>query len=131
MKVGDVVSWERVFTEEDVQLFAQVSKDQGIHHMQRDASGRLLVHGLLTATLPTKIGGDLNFIAREMVFHFIRPVYAGELIQCTVTVTDLEDAPDHTQLAAAWICTNAAGKEVLTGRAQGIVLNRGNEGSGG
>lgn len=124
MKVGHVVSWERSFTEEDVRLFAQVSKDQGIHHMQRDASGRLLVHGLLTATLPTKIGGDLNFIAREMVFDFIRPVYAGESIRCVVTVTELEELPDHTWLAASWVCTNPAGREVLSGNAQGIILNR-------
>jgi 3-hydroxybutyryl-CoA dehydratase len=60
MQVGDVIVWERTFTEEDVGLFALVSGDQGIHHMQSADQGQLIVHGLLTATLPTKIGGDLN-----------------------------------------------------------------------
>ena len=64
MKVGDVVAWERSFTEEDVREFAKFTGDEGAHHLQPDAAGRLMVHGLLTATLPTKIGGDINFIAR-------------------------------------------------------------------
>ena len=39
MQVGDVTVWERTFTEEDVRLFALVSGDQGIHHMQPDEQG--------------------------------------------------------------------------------------------
>jgi len=64
MQVGDVRSWQRTFTEEDIRLFSRVSGDEGIHHMEYDERGRLMAHGLLTATLPTKIGGDMNFIAR-------------------------------------------------------------------
>jgi acyl dehydratase len=77
MKVGDTLSWSRTFTEQDIELFARLSGDQGEHHLVPDAQGRLMAHGLLTATLPTKIGGDLNLIAREMVFRFHRPVFAG------------------------------------------------------
>ena len=47
-----------------------------------------MVHGLLTATLPTKIGGDLNLIANEMIFRFHRPVFAGDTIRCEVTLTE-------------------------------------------
>src|SRR5689334_12748160 len=77
MQVGDISVWERTFTEEDVRLFTRVSGDQGIQHMQPDEQGRLQVHGLLTATLPTKLGGDMNYIARQMVFDFLRPVFTG------------------------------------------------------
>jgi acyl dehydratase len=56
MQVGDISVWERTFTEEDVRLFTRVSGDQGIQHMKPDEQGRLQVHGLLTATLPTKLG---------------------------------------------------------------------------
>lgn len=35
--------------------------------------GRLTVHGLLTATPPTIIGGRLNLIARTMDLEFIAP----------------------------------------------------------
>src|SRR5205814_469728 len=66
MQVGDVLAWERTFSEEDVRLFGRLSGDEGVHHVAADEQGRLMVQGLLTATLPTKIGGDLNVIAREM-----------------------------------------------------------------
>jgi acyl dehydratase len=62
MNIGDRISWRRTFTEEDVRRFNQMSGDQGIHHVAPDKDGRLMVHGLLTATIPTKIGGDMNFI---------------------------------------------------------------------
>ena len=124
MNVGDVFSWERTFTHEDVGKFAEVSGDRGVHHVQAGVTGRLLVHGLLTATLPTKIGGDLNFLAQEMVFHFLRPVYTGDTIRCEVRITAMEERPGHTWASAEWSCTNASGSEVLNGRARGIILDR-------
>ena len=121
MKVGDVTVWERTFTVEDVRLFGQVSGDQGIHHIEKDEQGRLMVQGLLTATLPTKIGGDLNYIAREMVFEFLRPVFTGDIIRCETTITHLERVDGRTNMAAKWVCRNQHGKEVLTGHTHGII----------
>lgn len=121
MQVGDVIAWERTFTEEDVRLFGRLSGDEGIHHVVANAQGRLLVQGLLTATLPTKIGGDLNYIAREMTFGFVRPVFTGDTIRCEVTITRLEPAEGYTQMAANWVCRNQQGKEVLTGDTHGII----------
>ena len=121
MQVGDVIVWERTFTEEDVRQFALVSGDQGEHHMQPDEQGQLIVHGLLTATLPTKIGGDLNYIARQMVFEFLRPVFTGDTIRCEVTITQLEKLENRTNIAATWVCCNQQGKEVLAGHAYGII----------
>ena len=54
MKIGDKISWQRTFTEEDIKTFARLSGDQGEHHLIPDEQGRLMAHGLLTATLPTK-----------------------------------------------------------------------------
>lgn len=121
MQVGDILVWERTFTVEDVRQFAQVSGDEGVHHMDADEKGRLLVHGLLTATLPTKIGGDLNFLAQEMVFQFVRPVYTGDTIRCEVTLTHLDKEEVHTRLDSKWVCTNQRGKEVLLGNSTGII----------
>lgn len=123
MQIGDTSSWERTFTIEDVQLFARVSGDQGIHHMQPDAQGRMLVHGLLTATLPTKLGGDLNFIARELAFEFLRPVFTGDSIRCENTITRLEHQAGATLIEASFLCRNQYGKEVLTGHARGLTRN--------
>lgn len=121
MQVGDVISWQRTFTEEDISLFARLSGDEGEHHLVPDDKGRLMAHGLLTATLPTKIGGDINFIAREMTFAFHRPVFAGDTITCEVTLTAFEPAEKYFNVNSTWVCRNQDGKEVLTGGGTGIV----------
>ena len=121
LKVGDIVSWERVFTEDDIRLFNSVSGDEGVHHVTPDEQGRLMVHGLLTATLPTKVGGDMNFIAREMKFQFHRPVFAGDTVSCEVTIVALEPADKYTNVRSEFVCRNQDGKEVMSGYALGIV----------
>jgi 3-hydroxybutyryl-CoA dehydratase len=121
MKIGDAVSWERTFTEADIRLFNKVSGDEGVHHVTPDEQGRLMVHGLLTATVPTKIGGDMNFIAREMTFQFHRPVFAGDTVRCEVTIAEFEPGEQFTSVRSDFVCRNQHGKEVMTGYAQGIV----------
>ena len=124
MNVGDTLSWNRTFTEEDIILFARLSGDEGEHHQVPDAQGRLMAHGLLTATLPTKIGGDLNLIARELVFRFHRPVFAGDTIECVVTLTSAEPGEGFVKVVSEWRCTNQDGKEVMTGGGSGIIRNK-------
>ncbi len=121
MKTGDVVSWLRTFSADDVRLFNTISGDEGVHHVTPDEQGRLMVHGLLTATLPTKIGGDMNFIAREMKFQFHRPVFAGDTVSCEVTIVALEPADKYTNVRSEFVCRNQNGKEVMSGYALGIV----------
>jgi len=121
MKIGDTILWERTFTEDDIRLFNQLSGDEGLHHVTPDEQGRLMVHGLLTATVPTKIGGDMNFIAREMRFQFHRPVFTGDTITCVVTVVQFEPGEQYTNVRTDFVCRNQHGKEVMTGYAQGIV----------
>lgn len=123
MKIGDLISWQRTFTEADIRAFTEVSGDAGHHHLQPDAQGRLMAHGLLTATIPTKIGGDMNFIAREMTFQFHRPVFSGDTITCVVTVAELKSVERATNIATTFICRNQDGKEVMTGIARGVIRN--------
>jgi acyl dehydratase len=121
MKVGDIVSWERTFTEDDIRLFNKVSGDEGVHHVAPDEQGRLMVHGLLTATVPTKIGGDMNFIARELNFQFHRPVFTGDTVTCVVTVAQFEPSEQYTSVRTDFVCRNQHGKEVMSGYAQGVI----------
>ena len=121
MQVGDVTTWERTFTVEDVLLFGQLSGDQGIHHVRPDEQGRLMVQGLLTATLPTKLGGDMNYIARTMSYEFLRPVFTGDTIRCEVTITHLEPLDGRMAMSADGVCRNQYGKEVLLFQTNGII----------
>ncbi len=124
MQVGDTLTWSRTFTEEEIRLFSRLSGDEGVHHLVPDAQGRLMAHGLLTATLPTKIGGDLNFIAREITFKFLRPVFAGDTIECVVTLVNLEPGDQLTRMNSTWVCRNQTGKEVMTGEARGVIRSQ-------
>ncbi|HWN11253.1 MAG TPA: hypothetical protein VNO50_18600 [Pyrinomonadaceae bacterium] len=121
MQVGDTLTWSRTFTEEEIRLFARLSGDEGVHHLVPDEQGRLMAHGLLTATLPTKIGGDLNFIAREITFQFLRPVFAGDTVECVVTLVELVPGDQLTRMNSTWVCRNQHGKEVMTGKASGVI----------
>jgi acyl dehydratase len=122
MHTGDILSWTRTFLEADVRAFSRVSGDEGRQHVIPDGQGRLMVQGLLTATLPSKIGGDLSFLAREMIFRFERPVFVGDTIHCQVRIDRLEGAPDYRHLVCSWVCTNQESATVMTGGAQGVIL---------
>jgi 3-hydroxybutyryl-CoA dehydratase len=124
LKKGLVVEWRRSFTEEDIAAFAELSGDKGRHHLERDAAGRLMAHGLLTATLPTKLGGDLDYIAASMTFDFKRPVYAGEELLCRGKVTSVRKEKDRLAVTFSFVVTNPRGKTVLEGRTKGIIREK-------
>jgi acyl dehydratase len=121
-KEGESVSYARTFTVEDVHAFAHVSLDRGVHHVKADQEGRLLVHGLLTATIPTKLGGDLDYLAQEMTYRFHRPVFTGDEILCECRASRVEERLDRTYVEFEIRCTNQHGKEVLTGSTKGVIL---------
>jgi len=123
LQVGDVISFERTFTAEDVEIFTKVSWDEGTHHVTPDEQGRLIIQGLLTATLPTKIGGEQNVLARSMNFEFLRPVFTGDTVLCEVTIDIFEkQVNNRTLIKASFVCTNQNGKQVLTGNFAGFIL---------
>jgi 3-hydroxybutyryl-CoA dehydratase len=39
LKVGDIITFERAFTPEDVALFTNISGDEGSHHVTLDEQG--------------------------------------------------------------------------------------------
>jgi 3-hydroxybutyryl-CoA dehydratase len=123
LKVGDIIRFERTFTAEDVELFTKVSGDEGSHHVTPDEQGRLVVQGLLTATLPTKIGGDYNVLACTMNFEFLRPVFTGDTILCEVTIEKFEKQDNNRiSISASFPCTNQNEKQVLRGNFSGVIL---------
>ncbi|GGE69216.1 FAS1-like dehydratase domain-containing protein [Priestia taiwanensis] len=119
--IGDVLTWQRTFSEEEVLQFARISGDKGRHHMEHDEKGRLMVHGLLTASIGTKIGGDMNYIARQLNSEFIRPVFTGDTITCNVTLTNIEQAVGFKKVEIKSVYTNQHNKEVLIGTSHGII----------
>jgi 3-hydroxybutyryl-CoA dehydratase len=125
LKVGDIITFERTFTAEDVELFIKVSGDEGVHHVTPDEQGRLVIQGLLTATLPTKVGGDNNVLARTMNFEFLRPVFTGDTIICVVTIEEYEKQDNNRiSIFATFLCSNQNEKQVLRGNFSGVILQK-------
>jgi len=85
----------------------------------------LVVQGLLTATLPTKVGGDNNVLARTMNFEFLRPVFTGDTIICEVKIEKYErqeSKNNRSAITASFVCENQDKKEVLKGDFSGVIL---------
>jgi acyl dehydratase len=121
---GDVIVWERAFSVDDVREFTRVSGDIGVHHVEPDAKGRIMVQGLLTLSMPTRIGGELDFIAAEMHYHFTRPVFAGQTVRCELRILTIEKEAGRHRLEIETVCTNPDGKEVLRGLTRGFILEK-------
>lgn len=119
---GETVTFERTFTHADVGRFVEVSEDRGDHHLEPDDQGRLLVHGLLTATLPTKVGGEYDVLASRMEFEFRRPVYTGQHVACEVTFTAVDHRAERIDVVADFEAVRTGdGTVVMAGLFEGII----------
>ena len=94
VEAGETFTETRTFQPEDVDQFAALSGDDQPRHTEPDDDGRRMVQGLLTASLLTSIGGDLEVLASRMDLQFQRPVYTGESLVCELTVVSADPHTD-------------------------------------
>jgi 3-hydroxybutyryl-CoA dehydratase len=114
--VGQTFTFRRTFTEGDVALFCGVTGDYNPYHIdetfiQSSWFGRRIIPGLLTSSMITHIGGMIGFLASEMHFHYIAPVYIGDTITCTVTFNEKDEQKRLFRATASLV--NQEGVEVL------------------
>jgi 3-hydroxybutyryl-CoA dehydratase len=121
LRAGAKSGWTRRIADEDIARFAEISGDKGRHHLERDAQGRLLAHGLLTASLPTKLGGDAHFIARTMEFEFLGAVYGGDELTCDGVVEHSALQSSRIKVRFGFTVRNQRGEIVLLGTSSGHV----------
>jgi enoyl-CoA hydratase len=122
VNVGDKASRTKVFTAEDVKLFADVSLDHNPIHLDAEYAKQTIfkkpvVHGMLVASMFSGIlGMDLpgeGTIAMNLSVAFKRPVFVGDEVTATVEVAAVrEDKPIVTMKVYA---TNASGEIVIEG----------------
>jgi 3-hydroxybutyryl-CoA dehydratase len=115
--VGQTLTFRRTFTEGDVALFCGVTGDFNPYHMdeifmQSSWFGRRIIPGLLTSSMITHIGGMIGFLATQMHFHYVAPVYIGDTITCTVTFTEKDETQRLFHAIANSV--NQDGVEVLS-----------------
>ena len=96
LKPGDAFVVSRTFTEQDMRAFAEISRDYNpVHFDKRFAELKNfhapICHGLLVASMLTEIGGQIGWLASGMNFRFKKPVYFGDTIVCSFTITEVDD----------------------------------------
>lgn len=118
---GDVLTYKRTFTVEEVREFGRLTGDDQPIHTEPDDEGRLVVQGLLTGSLMTKIGGDLNYIARTMDYEFLKPVHTGETLTCEWTVESKTEREDRYLLENDVVYRNESDDIVIDARTTGLI----------
>ena len=121
LSLGMQLSYTRQISIADIQAFTKASNDAGIHHVQADASGRLIAHGLLVASLVTKIGGDLNYLARTMQFDFKKPAYSGDTLTCVGTLDAVIEQSERFKCKFSFTITNQSNEVVMVGESSGMI----------
>lgn len=126
LHVGQTFTFRRTFTEGDVALFCGVTGDYNPYHIdeafiQSSWFGRRIIPGLLTSSMITHIGGMIGFLASEMHFHYIEPVYIGDTITCTVTFIEKDEQKRLFHATASLV--NQEGVEVLKSSFSGFPAN--------
>jgi 3-hydroxybutyryl-CoA dehydratase len=122
-KLGDKVAFTRTLTEADVAMFIGTTWDVNPLHTDELYSAATqfehrIVPGLFTASLLTHLGGLWAFLATEMDFHFLAPVYVGDSITAQAEVGEID--PQTGAVLLRCTCTNQHGKQVLRAEVRGF-----------
>ena len=126
VKVSDMFTVERTFTEQDVIQFADITRDYNPFHLDdrftavKKLPGRIC-HGLLVASMMTQIGGQMGWLASRFDLHFKKPVYFGDTITCTVTLNNIDE---KGRVKATADFKNQKGSTVLTALLEGILAGQ-------
>lgn len=123
LQVGQSFTFRRTFTDGDVALFCGVTGDYNPYHIDDTFAGnswygRRIIPGLLTASLLTHIGGLLGFLATEMLFQYLAPVYIEDTVTCTVTIVEKDEVKRLVRGTGLFV--NQDGVEVIKARFSGF-----------
>lgn len=123
IEMGMTRSLKKVVTDEDIQMFAQVSTDFNPVHMDDDYAqdtifeGRI-AHGMLTAGLISAVIGEQlpghGTVYMGQTLKFLAPVRPGDMVHAEVEVIGIDPAKRRVQLDCRCLVN---GKKVLIGEA--------------
>ena len=122
-KVGDMAEMTKVFTEEDVYLFAGITGDRNPVHISKEYAAKTrfrerIVHGILTtglisATIGTKLPGT-GCLYLSQTIEFRKPVKIGDEITARVEIVELVS---EKRLRLRTQCVNQRQEIVIDGEA--------------
>jgi 3-hydroxybutyryl-CoA dehydratase len=123
IKAGTTATLTRTFTADELTQFGALTRDYNpVHYEPRFCATKgfdaPICHGLLVGSMLCEPGGQWAWLASEMSFRFIKPVYVGDTITCTLTMTEV----DNRRFARAEVTfTNQHGDTVQTGTIAGYL----------
>lgn len=124
LNVGDCASISNIFSSEDVENFASVSKDTNPIHLDDAAAaesifGQRVVHGKLVASLfSALIGVQLpgkGSIYLGQTLSFKAPVFINEKVTASVEIVEIREEKSIAKLRT--LCVNDKGVTVIDGEA--------------
>jgi 3-hydroxybutyryl-CoA dehydratase len=122
LRVGDVFSGSRRFTQQDVEAFCKVTRDRNPLHRdeefaRRSRFDRVIVPGLLVASIFGDVLSDWNLVATEVLIQFVGPVYPDDTVEMTIEI----DQKEGPRLSGNFYCTSR-GDPVLRGVLKGMSI---------
>ena len=129
-KIGDSVQLTKTFGEAEIEKFAELTGDRNPLHMDaafaaRTRFKRRIAQGILSASLiSTCIGMHLpgtGAIYLDQTLRFVKPVYVGDTVTLTATVSHIREDKPLLTLATIW--TNQHGQTVIEGEAHVLLMS--------
>ncbi|NDJ85225.1 MAG: MaoC family dehydratase [Chloroflexi bacterium] len=123
-QIGTTASRTKTFTDETVRAFAEISGDANPLHLDDTYAastrfGKRIVHGMLAASLTSAlIANDFpgpGSIYLSQSLKFTKPVFIGDTITSTVTVTGYRQ--DRNIVTLSTITVNQDDETVIEGEA--------------
>ena len=125
LEVGSSAEFSKAVTQEDIDLYAQVSGDSNPLHRDPTYAARTrfkapIAHGmfgagLISAALGTKLTPDAVVVYLSQQLRFRLPVAIGDTITAEVEVTAID--PEKNVVTLRTDCVNQAGDAVVKGEA--------------
>lgn len=127
LAIGESASLTRTLVQQDIELFALLSGDVNPAHLDEAYARetpfhKVIAHGmwggtLISTVLGTRLPGPGTIYVRQSL-AFLRPVGLGDVLTVTVTV---KDKLEKNRVILDCLCSNQAGKPVITGEAEVIA----------
>jgi 3-hydroxybutyryl-CoA dehydratase len=124
LKVGDMASASKIFTDQDVLVFSNLSLDKNPIHLDQSYAensifGQRVVHGMLVASLFSgllgmKLPGEGSIYLGQSL-SFTAPIFIGEKVTATVEIIKIR--PDKPIVTLRTFCENSEGSVVIEGEA--------------
>jgi 3-hydroxybutyryl-CoA dehydratase len=127
LSVGDFESFTKTMTETDLVLWVGLTGDLNPMHIDKEYAkstsfGDVFIPGVLVAglisTVVTRV--TLGNVGRNLQLKFIRPVYIGDTITATATLTDKIEAKRMVRVEVK--CFNQKEELVIVGEAGEYIL---------